>query len=240
MSQPNQRNFSCKDEELPIIAGFILASFNRDLADFTAFSPKYNAEYAAGLQSQIDAVAAVVAPEEETALLKRLTKTLYANMKMLVQPLNKLEVYLEMAIESIGISAKDFGIVQARKAAHGRDAEQLIDQMRLVNHNVARYRDALMAQGLSQEQIDLLTATLPLIQADNQQQYNIVSNRRQLVLDNIDLLNDLNTELKRICKTGKALYKNDSPAKVPDYTFSALKKEVGNLKKQEEETLADQ
>jgi len=43
MAQNHARNYNCKDEELPVICRFAAFSLKRDIADFTAFSPKFNA-----------------------------------------------------------------------------------------------------------------------------------------------------------------------------------------------------
>ncbi|BBE16214.1 hypothetical protein AQPE_0351 [Aquipluma nitroreducens] len=98
----------------------------------------------------------------------------------------------------------------------------------MVNRNIARYTDVLTAQGFTAQQADLFVGSVNLIDQDNNAQHDILSNRTQLVEGNIGLLNDLYAIIKRICKTGKALYKDSMPVKVPDYTFSSLKKEVGN------------
>jgi len=42
MTTDFSREYSCKDEELPVICKFTAFSLKRDLADFTAFSPKFN------------------------------------------------------------------------------------------------------------------------------------------------------------------------------------------------------
>jgi hypothetical protein len=34
--------YNCKNEELPVIAEYLLFSLKRDLSDFMAFSPKFN------------------------------------------------------------------------------------------------------------------------------------------------------------------------------------------------------
>ncbi len=44
MNDP-QRTFNCKDEELPVIGNYVAFSVNRDIADFTAFSPVFTPEY---------------------------------------------------------------------------------------------------------------------------------------------------------------------------------------------------
>jgi hypothetical protein len=47
------KKFKCKFEELLIIAGFILYNLKRDLADFTAFSPKFDCNYVAVFDAKV-------------------------------------------------------------------------------------------------------------------------------------------------------------------------------------------
>ena len=64
---PNaNRSYNCKNEELPIICGFIALSLNRDLVDFRTFSPMFDAPVVDALQSKIDAAQELVAPKSET------------------------------------------------------------------------------------------------------------------------------------------------------------------------------
>ncbi|BBE16212.1 hypothetical protein AQPE_0349 [Aquipluma nitroreducens] len=46
----NPRDYNCKDEELPVIDGFVLSSMKKDLADFTAYSPKFDAAYVSNFE----------------------------------------------------------------------------------------------------------------------------------------------------------------------------------------------
>ncbi len=45
MKTNSNRSYGCKDEELPVICGYAAFSMKRDLADFTAYSPKFDEEY---------------------------------------------------------------------------------------------------------------------------------------------------------------------------------------------------
>jgi hypothetical protein len=230
----NPRDYNCKDEELPVIGGFVLSNMEKDLADFTAYSPKFDAAYVSNFESLNAQVSELVTPAEETVQLKTITTRLYGNMKKLQQPLNWLENYLEMAEGLVPVSVADFGISGLRQAITLCDAENVLKQLRVVNRNIVRYTDALTAQGFTAEQADLFVGSVALIDQDNNAQHAILSNRAQMVEANIGMLNGLNAIIKRVCKTGKALYKGSKPAKVPDYTFSDLKKEVRHQAKMKE------
>jgi len=55
-----------------------------------------------------------------------------------------------------------------------------------------------------------------------------------LVLNNLVLLNGLYEQLTEICAIGKVLYKQTDRAKLNDYTFSYLMKQVRRVEKPEE------
>lgn len=70
------------------------------------------------------------------------------------------------------------------------------------------------------------------ILADNRKtKYEIVSSRKVLVQNNLGLLNDLYDQLTEICKIGKILFKQTDKAKLKDYTFSYLMKQVRRVEK---------
>jgi len=42
MNSRNNRNFNCKDEELPVVSKAVAFGLKRDLVDFTAFAQVYD------------------------------------------------------------------------------------------------------------------------------------------------------------------------------------------------------
>ncbi len=73
-----------------------------------------------------------------------------------------------------------------------------------------------------------------------QQQYQIVSNRKTIVQNNLSTLNDLYDQLSEILKIGKILYKDTDPVKKQEYTFSKLKKKVRHEVADSEESSDDE
>ena len=235
----NLRNYSCKNEEIPVIGGFVLANLKKDQADFTAHSPKFDELFTTNFEAKNTEVTELVTPAEETARLKVITARLGKTMTQLRQPLNRLADYLDLAGDSIPLSASGFGIGGLRTAISKGDAESVLQNLGIINRNIARYTEILTAQGLSSETSEAFTTAAVSIQADNDEQYAIKSNRQRLVEENTELLNELYDIIRRVCKSGKAIYKGSSPAKVADYTFSKLRNEVRRQSKQqtaEEET----
>ncbi|RKD91978.1 hypothetical protein [Mangrovibacterium diazotrophicum] len=226
MNGDTNRKFNCRNEELPVICGFVADSLNRDLADFSQFSPKYSETYVSDFRSAIDAVTELVTPREETLQVKLLTEQIYNLQSELADQLNRLQAYLDMAGKSIPLSASDFGILPCRRKIHQHETEGVMQALKLVMNNVARYKTPLNEQGMSDEFEARLQAISSELSTAVQKRYELVSRRAELVQDNMGELNALFEQMNLICKTGKALYKNNNPAKTKDYTFSHLLKQI--------------
>ena len=235
MNDDSDRKYHCRNEELPVISGFVADCLNRDLADFSLFSPKYNETYVSNFRADIARVTELVMPREETLLKKLLTEQIYSQMNELADLLNRLQRYLEMAGKTIPLSATDFGILPCRKKVHNDEVEGALQLLKLVISNTTRYKAQLSDQGMTTE----FEARLPELSASTsslvQQRYEIVSKRAELVQDNQGQLNDLFDQMNLICKTGKTLYKHSNPAKTKDYTFRHLMRQIRRPKAAEPE-----
>jgi hypothetical protein len=226
MDNSSNRAFNCKNEELPVICKFALFGLKRDLADFTAYSPKFNGAYATGFEAKIAEVAELVEPQTETAQLKTITERLYATMEGLINPINRLSGYANMANDTLKVPPADFGITPLRKGINAKDAENVMKNLNIVNANIVRYKDLLTPVGLNDELMARFTEAATAIAADKQRQYEIVSNRKNLVQNNLTLLNGLFEQLSEILAIGKILYKGANAVKLKEYTFNELKKQV--------------
>jgi len=234
----NPRNYSCKDEEIAVIGGFLLTSLRRDLADFTALFPKFADPFAENFETANKAIYELVKPAEETAQLKVITIRLQKSLQALRPALNQLDNYLDSADGSIPLSVADFGISPLRQAISKGDVEGALTCLGTLNRNIERYQAELGVEGLTEATTDLLKNAVALLQADNNLQYEIKSGRLRLVEENLELLNAHYKTMRRIMKSGKAIYKESSPARLADYTFSRLLKEVRRQAKQANEEAA--
>jgi hypothetical protein len=220
------KEFRCNNEELPVIGDFVSFSVKRDLVDFTAFSPKFDSNYVLTFDAETKTCSELISSKEETAKLKVITTRMYSTMDGLTGLVNNLSIYIKMAKTDIPISIADFGIPALRKDIHRRNAEGALQNLHILNNCILQYKDALTEQGLSDAVINAFTAAAVSIHDDNQKQYEIVSNRKELVQNNIELFNGLYAKIIEICQVGKALYKGKDEKKVKDYTFSELMKQV--------------
>ena len=245
-----QRKYKCKNEELVVICDYVQSSFTRDLAEFTAFAPKFNQQYLTDFKNKNEAMNQVIFPQEKTKELKLLTARLYANMDKLLAPLDHLEGYVKLAAseslkpieqddeddddveveendpQTLPFTPADFGITTLRQKLRRKDAEGVLKGLQLINSNIEKNSELLIKQGLSTTIINQFKAAFPEIDTDNQKQYEIVSKRRLLTDENIKLLNALYDQMMEICQIGKVLYKSTQKVKLPDYTFSYLIKKV--------------
>jgi len=222
----NIRDFNCKISELPVICRYVAHSFERDLVDFSAYSPKFDGQYLLVFKSRTDVVFELVNPAIETADLKVVTTRLYGTMDGLIEPINQLTGYVKLAKKSIPVSVSDFGLVALRRQAKNKDAEGAIQSLQLLNANVIRYKDDLTEQGFTDELAAYFTNATIAIQTDNQKQYEILSQRKRLVEANVGLLNELYGQLSEILEIGKILFKSKKDSRLQEYTFDKLKKRV--------------
>ena len=226
----NLRLYNCKDEELPVIGSYLLSNVRRDQSTFMEFSPKYNDDGLNELEQDINRVSEMINPRTETVELKQLTAKLYAAMDDVVDKSKHIEGYMALAKGAIPISAKDFGLTALKQRARAKDSEGTLQQLRLVNANIDKYREPLTAQGMSEALAGRFAAAVASISDDNQKQYEIVNNRKAIVQVNLDVLNQLYQNITLICNNGKILFSGDA-AKLKGYTFTELKKSVRNVSK---------
>jgi len=226
MAVEQVRDYSCKDEEIPVVCDYAHFSFKRDLADFRAYSPKFDEKYDASFGKCIDDAYELVAPESETIELKASTTRLYAVYDGLRDPVNRLEGYLQLAEDKLNISPDDFGIKALRKSIRKKDAEGVLDSLHSINRNVKTYKPTLVELGLTDTLTDRFVSDADAVAREKKLQYEITTNRRKIVQENLSVLNNMNALLVEILRVGKILYSDSDPARSKEYTFSELKKRV--------------
>jgi hypothetical protein len=231
MATQTARNYNCKNEELPVICGFVATTLNRDLTDFSTYSPKFNQTYLTSFREKIDESMELVNPKEETAELKAITDRLYTTMNNLADAVNRLEGYVKMAKGQIPITLDGFGFPLLRKKIRNKDAEGILQNLHVVIDNAGKYKQLLEAQGFTDAQLAQMETLKASISADNTLQYEILTRRIELVKTNMEVLNSLFDRLTELCNVGKILYKKTAPEKVQEYTFTYLLKKVRHIAK---------
>lgn len=230
------REYNCKDEELPVLSGFALFCLKRDRANFLDYSHKYNEAFIAAFEDEIGVVTDLVAPHSEVTQQKLITERLNFNMHALLNLNNRLGGYIDMGYDIHKMTTADFGLSALRAAVNRRDVENVLKCLHEVNGNITKYNEALTAQGLKPELTEGFTDAYTSIAADKQTQYEISSNRKNIIQANIGTLNGLYATLSEVLSTGKILYHETDPVKEKEYTFSHLMKSVRRASKPDDET----
>ncbi len=229
----SNRSYDCKDEELPVVCRFGAISLARDLSDFTAYSSTFDLPYLAAFKAKIETAQELVQPLSETVQLKVITDRIYQTLDDLITSVNHLEGYLKMAGKLVPVSSADFGLVQLRKSIRKGDVESVMKLLQTVDGNIKKYQSELAVKGLAEPLICRFTDAAKLLAEDKDKKYALHSNRKATVQNNLGLLNDLYDQLTGICSVGKILYKRTDKAKLADYTFVQMMKQVKRSTKTE-------
>lgn len=225
MKTNHSRDYNCKDEELPVICKFAAFSVKRDLVEFTDYSPKIDGNYVKGFEKDIATAMDLIEPQSETVVLKDITEDVHNAMDGLIDPINRVSGYLKLAKPGLKITPTDFGFVKLRRGIRSRDAEAVIDSLHLVNINLTKHKTALQQQGLTEALCTQFATAVTTVGDGKQQHYEIFSNRKKIVQNNIATFNDLYALLKEVLAIGKILYQGDA-AKLQEYTLADLLKRV--------------
>lgn len=219
--------FSCKIEELPVIAGYLSGSLTRDLVMMTNKYPAMDATYVTTYNGKIAAVDALINPVKETKELKLLTDKLYKDVAKVRPMMLDLEGYVVRAVD-MTVLPKDFGISQVRKCIDNGDVEGLDMKLKIVLQNITDNMSKLTAQGYTAAKKTALADLKKAIKDANIAQQAIVEARSTRVNNNMGVLNDLHKMMKDLMDAGKRVMKENDASKVDDYTFAKLKKKVRN------------
>ena len=215
----------CRIAELPALGDFLLSSMQAGLADFTAFSPKYDAGFIIAAQAKLDTVEALVNPKQLTAELKVITKRMYENMHLLRGKINFLEGYINRA-SGLTIDKKDFGIKDVRTRNNKGDIEGLVGAFAYLMGNVSNNMAALTAEGYKPGLHAELTGIVADLKADNTAQNDKMNQRNNNVTANYGVLNDFWYLIMDVSDAGRRIYKVVAPNKVDDFTMSTLKDRI--------------
>jgi len=216
---------TCRIEEVPVLGGFLISSMQGSLADFTAFSPDYNAAFMTNANADLAAIEALINPKQITAELKVITTRMYSNMTTLRGKIDFLEGYINRAT-GLTIAKKDFGISDVRVKNNKGDVEGLISALNFLLTNVANNLAALSAKGFTPLQNTALTTLKNDLKNDNIAQNNKVNDRNNKVIANYGKINAFWDKIMDIADAGKRIYKSSAPNKVDDYTMNKLKARI--------------
>ena len=220
------KNFKCKHEEVPVIAGFAATSLRRDMSAFSDYSSLFSESYAAELDSRSKTCYEMIKSGAITSQIKQVTQQMSDKVQSLRLSLNKTEGYLDLAKGSLDIAVEDFGLKAIRACINVGDTEGVI----MKGHNLVtvltRNQAALLAKGMKADFVTSLTTLIDEIATLNKDQNSKLSERNQTTNDNIKEFNDLWEMVATVLKTGKLLYRGVDDVKLKDYTLDQLLKRI--------------
>lgn len=226
MSTQLSRSYTCRNDELPVLARFLLFSFRRDAGDFSAFSPKFDEVYQQQFEQRIVQVDEVIEPKSELAQQKALNEKITVELNNLRDPLNHFAAYVDLARAELPIAADGFGIDELRKVIRAHDLEKVIRCLHTTSTTATTHFETLSRYGCKQDLIQLFNNTANSISASKQLLYEMMVNRRNIVQNNQALFNELYEQMTEIMNIGKVLYKSSNPNKAKEYVFTELLKRV--------------
>lgn len=225
------RLYSCKNEELIPVAKFTLYSLRRDIAEFGAFSSMFNEDYVTETEAKITACENLLEPQAETLARRMITQATAQKLDEMSVLLARLEGYLKLLKKEPDMNAVAFGISAIRKSTHRNDYEGIMKGLKVLMANVLNHQARLETKGMPTDTPAKLQTMYDLVAENRQKEFEILSNRKAIVQNNMQMLNELYLRLAEIYNIGKVLYKTTDPVKYSEYTFSSLLKKVRNSAK---------
>lgn len=208
-------------EELPVVADLLLLLLKRDQDYFTSFSLDFNEVYRTNVETQILRIQNLTSPQTISAEKAKLTSTRYQVMEQIKHVLNRVDAYVYRASDQLQVLSADFGIREAKQELKRKNVEGSVMRMKEVEQNIANNLRALQTKGYKIE-LGLELQTLTQRMADmNLLKIEMISQRKQLVIDNHIQYQLLWNFIVEISDIGKLVMRADK-SKADEYKFCNL------------------
>jgi hypothetical protein len=216
---------NCKLAEIPVIGGFVIDGALEDVAKIHEVAKDVDEAFLQGVKAKQVLVESLVQPVTLTAELKTVTKRVKETMDGLRPKLNVLEVQLIRAGGELNISVADFGLKAIRKCISKKDAEGTLAALAATLTQVDKNNAALEAKGMTPAQRALFSTAEESLRTDNAMQEQIIRSRGLLTAENVATINNYWADVTAVMKIGRLIFKDD-PARLKEYTFTALRRRV--------------
>ena len=134
----------------------------------------------------------------------------------------------------LNVNPRDMGQSAVRRAINRGDVEALIGAMNGMNQLIASNSGALLGKGFTMLKQNALVTTANDLFRDNNIQNSLYEQRLSLAASNMVLYNTFwKTYVRRVCATGKLIFKVKNKTKAKEYTVTLLK---GRIRADEKET----
>lgn len=223
-----KKRFNCKMEALPVIAGFLLESYNADFELFIQYSPIFSPQFVLGVKEKQAICYQSAKPTDVLRLQKVVTTKILDQSGKLRLTMNQIEGYLKFAAADLDIAVKDFPLNKIRSGISKSNVEGVLDNGRNLITYLKRNEGPLVAKGMKPEMITSLTTELDNIERLNTNQNVKKNERSRTKVVNIKVLNELWDDLDIIMKAGRAIFRGVDNVKLKEYTMTSLIKRVHN------------
>jgi len=204
--------FTIKKEEYTTLADFILPSFTRDLAIFTALFPKFNAAFLAAFIVKLDFVKALESTFLITEEQKNATASLYQEADELNDKLNFLKENFKDANLNTTI------ITDSKNDLFNNNIEGAVLKIETLKQYIAAHQPALEDEGMANGFPAELDAHKTSLEAKNTAQKTFMNNSKILTDANEEQYDELYQFITKICSKGKLIHKGKVTA--DEYTIS--------------------
>ncbi|MBP1639723.1 MAG: hypothetical protein H6Q17_1306 [Bacteroidetes bacterium] len=221
-----EKRFNCKMEDVPVVAGFVFESFEKDKADFVKYSPIFADPFLANGQAKQTECYGMIKSGDVLKQQKAVKDQIDARLGDLRVSLNQVEGYLKLAAGTLDIN--DFGLKTIRAAISNDNVEKTIVEGRSLIANLKRNEAALKAKGMSDDHLSTLTTVVNTIDELNTG-HNTKKNERSRASGNsIKTFNELWDLTGTILDAARAMYRGVDEVKLKEYTLASLLKRVHN------------
>jgi hypothetical protein len=219
-------NANVKIEEVAPYGDFVLTSYARDFDAIKAKFPKMDNAFRDGFIAKLDFVKELESSLVLTESQKAVTESLYAEAKRLNTDLNFLSAYFADASLNTAI------VTGLKNDLLNRNIEGAILKIESVKQFVASNQAALIAQGMDANFADVLTDYKVSLTQKNNEQNELINNRKQLTDANQVHYDELLKMIKKIVRNGKLVFKGSVTQ--DEYTTGKIVQRMRAAKKKAE------
>jgi hypothetical protein len=221
-----EKKFNCRAEEVPVVAGFALKSYENDSEKFEVYSPVFTRQFIENMKKQQTDCYELTKSTDVMKLQKMVTLKISEKTNDLRLRLNQLEGYLKLSGNELDIQMRDFGLVRIRTAISKGAVERIISDTRTLIAVIKRNEAVLLAKGMKPEMVSALVDDILEIEELNTQQNEKKNERSRVAKDNIKVFNELWDSLTILLSAGRAIFRGVDEVKLKEYTLAALLKRV--------------
>ncbi|MCD4819781.1 MAG: hypothetical protein K8S23_13940 [Candidatus Cloacimonetes bacterium] len=209
MKRPTEpvRSYNFTDGEMFEKANVIKVCFTADMTDFSNFDADFNQTYLDDLTAKILSANKVPQDNQVIDQLAQKTDLVEKIMDECRIATQKSKYFIEKAFPNNRSKWNEFGYNDYQEARNSQ--LKMIQYMKVVCAVSNTNKDALLAVGFTQANIDELNTLSSQLDAANIDQQVFMKERTTLANQRVELMNKVWEVIQHICKVGKIIYADD-------------------------------